>query len=267
MVTKRRRKTDAPEAASLTIGQLAKRAGVSTSMLRYYEREHLLAPPARSASGYRLYPRSALRTLVFIHRAQRLGFSLGDIRMLLARGDGRGARGGRGHSVVGIAEQRFLEIERRLTELLVLRHELELFLDDLTTQVGRAAGGGTARLYRRLVDHVCGHGPERSAPGALHRLMRRLGCALASADQQRVFAALRGRHVHVWRDADGYTILVRDRSAAVQAALEQLIATEAGCGVHVDVALAPAPDGLQLRVRGEQAFLYAQLFLSLEATT
>ncbi|MGE3666432.1 MAG: MerR family DNA-binding transcriptional regulator [Steroidobacteraceae bacterium] len=261
MASKRRRKSAAPEGAPLTIGQLARRAGVSTSMLRFYEREGLLAQAARSASGYRLYPASALRALTFIHRAQRLGFSLGDIKLLTDDG----ASAARGHTVVGIAEQRFIEIERRLTELLVLRHELELFLDDLTTQVGRAAGGGTARIYRQLVDHVCGHEPQRSAPGTVHRLIKRLGCALASVEQDRVFAALRGRHMHVWKEADGYTILVRDRSAAVLAALERLVAEEAGCNLHVDVALSPHPEGLQLRVRGDNAYLYAQLFLTLEA--
>ena len=44
------------------------------------------------------------------------------------------------------------------------------------------------------------------------------------------------------------------------------MAAEAGCDLHVDVSLAPTPDGLQLRVRGDNAFLYAQLFLTLEAT-
>ncbi|HQX46868.1 MAG TPA: MerR family DNA-binding transcriptional regulator [Steroidobacteraceae bacterium] len=262
MVTKRRKQA-APKGAPLTIGQLAKRAGVSTSMLRFYEREGLLAPPARSASGYRLYPGSAVRALTFIHRAQRLGFSLGDIRLLLANEDRKAARG---HTVVGIAEQRFIEIERRLTELLVLRHELELFLDDLTGQVGRAAGGNTARIYRQLVDHVCGHEAQRPAPGTVQRLIKRLGCALATVEQDRVFGALRGRHMHVWKETDGYTILVRDRGAAVLAALERLVAAEAGCNLHVDVILTPTPDGLQLRVRGDNAFLYAQLFLTLEAT-
>ncbi len=263
MAGRRQRKAAAPRAAPLTIGQLAKRAGVSTSMLRFYEREGLLARPARSASGYRLYPANALQTLTFIHRAQRLGFSLGDIRMLA----GADARAARGHTVVGIAEQRFIEIERRLTELLVLRHELELFLDDLTKQVGRAAGDDAARVYRRLVEHVCGHEPQRSAPGTVQRLIRRLGCALATVEQDRVFAALRGRHMHVWKETDGYTILVRDRTPAVLAALERLVAEEAGCNLHVDVALAPHPEGLQLRVRGDNAYLYAQLFLTLEAAT
>jgi len=264
MATRRKSRSgaDAGSIPSLTIGQLARRAGVSTSMLRFYEREGLLPAPARSASGYRLYPRSALQPLLFIHRAQRLGFSLADIRLLLERDNGRS---GRGANVVGIAEQRFIEIERRLTELLVLRHELELFIDDLTVQVGRAAGGSAARIYRELVDHVCGHEPHHAAPSTVQRLIRRLGCALATVEQDEVFAALRGRHVHLWKDADGYTILVRDRSAAVHTALERLVAAEAGCDVHVDVTLVPTHEGLQLRARGANAFLFAQLFLMLEA--
>src|SRR6516162_1692083 len=143
----------AQSAALLTIGALAERAHVSTSMLRFYEREGLLRPARRSAGGYRLYDAGAEQTLLFIRRAQRLGLSLEDIRVVLA-GQGNGLSG---KTVVGIAEQRFLEIERRLTELLVLRHELELFLDDLTERVGRSAGGAASRLYRDLLDHVCGH--------------------------------------------------------------------------------------------------------------
>src|SRR5215831_3519564 len=132
----------------LTIGRLAERANVSTSMLRFYEREGLLKPARRSGSGYRLYSEDAEETLLFIRRAQRLGFSLDDIKLVLAGGAGRAGR-----NVVGIAEHRFLEIERRLTELLVLRHELELFLDDLARRVGRSAGGAAGRLYRDLLEH------------------------------------------------------------------------------------------------------------------
>ncbi|HWG31942.1 MAG TPA: MerR family DNA-binding transcriptional regulator, partial [Steroidobacteraceae bacterium] len=59
--------------ALLTIGALAQRAQVSTSMLRFYEREGLLRPARRSSGGYRLYGAEAERTLLFIRRAQRLG--------------------------------------------------------------------------------------------------------------------------------------------------------------------------------------------------
>lgn len=69
---------------SLTIGRLAKQAGVNLETVRYYERRGLLPKPPRSASGYRLFPVEAARRLRFIRRAQQLGFSLGEIRELLS---------------------------------------------------------------------------------------------------------------------------------------------------------------------------------------
>jgi DNA-binding transcriptional MerR regulator len=249
-------------AKSLTIGALARRLNVSTSMLRFYEREGLLSPERRSASGYRLYPRSAEKTLLFIRRAQRLGFSLSDIRLLLQEG---GNETGSGDEVMGIAEQRFLDIERRLTEMLVLRHELEFFLEDLTERVGRAAGRPAGRLYRELLDQVCGHDAHRRAPSSLTRLIRRLGCSLATAEREKIFATLRGRHLHIWRDDDGYSILVAGRDPQVEQALRQLAASEADCHAHVEPHVAEAEEGYLFQARGPNAFLFAQLFLALEA--
>ena len=74
-----------------TIGALAKRARVAPSVLRYYEKEGLLVPGRRTASGYRVYGPDAEKTLLFINRAKRLGFSLDDIRQFLAAGCGLGA--------------------------------------------------------------------------------------------------------------------------------------------------------------------------------
>lgn len=68
----------------LTIGHLAREAGVNLETVRYYERQGLLAKPPRSASGYRLFPSDAARRLRFIRRAQQLGFSLKEIRELLS---------------------------------------------------------------------------------------------------------------------------------------------------------------------------------------
>jgi MerR family transcriptional regulator, copper efflux regulator len=248
------------EKALLTIGALAARARVSTSMLRFYEHEGLLRPARRSRSGYRLYRTDAEQTLLFIRRAQRLGLSLEDIRVVLA---GQRRDGIAGRTVVGIAEQRFLEIERRLTELMVLRHELELFLDDLARRVGHSAGAA-GRLYRDLLEHVCGdHG--HVAASSMTRLMRRIGCSLANAERERIFAALRGRHVHVWRDGDGYTVLMPGHDPAVAAALRQLRDAESGCAVHGDLTLTESSEGQLLTARGDGAFLFAQLFLALEA--
>ncbi|HKT73400.1 MAG TPA: MerR family transcriptional regulator [Steroidobacteraceae bacterium] len=246
----------------LTIGKLAERANVTTSMLRFYEREGLLKPARRTGGGYRLYSADAENTLLFIRRAQRLGFSLEDIKLVLAGRRGKVP----GKTVVGIAEQRFLDIERRLTELLVLRHELELFLDDLADRVGRSAGGAASRLYKDLLDHVCGHEGSEVTSSSMTRLMRRIGCSLANTERERIFATLRGQHVHVWREADGYAVLIPRPSEAVAGALHQLVAAEAGCAAHVDVGLTETADGLLLSAHGDHAFLFAQLFLALEAS-
>ena len=69
--------------SNLGIGQLAKRAGVAIDTVRYYERNHLLSPSTRLASGYRRYGDAELKRLRFIRRAKALGFTLEDIRGLL----------------------------------------------------------------------------------------------------------------------------------------------------------------------------------------
>lgn len=70
-------------ASQLTIGQLAKSAGVHIQTVRYYERLHLLGPAARASSGYRLYGPEEERRLRFIKNAQALGFTLQEIAELL----------------------------------------------------------------------------------------------------------------------------------------------------------------------------------------
>lgn len=66
-----------------TIGKLAAAAGVSTDALRYYEREGLLAPTAKTEAKYRLYGPDAVRRIRFIQHAQQCGFTLAEIQELL----------------------------------------------------------------------------------------------------------------------------------------------------------------------------------------
>jgi MerR family transcriptional regulator, redox-sensitive transcriptional activator SoxR len=68
----------------MTIGQLAARTGVATSALRYYEQRGLIASE-RDASGHRRYGRSVARRVAFIVFAQRIGFTLEEIREELER--------------------------------------------------------------------------------------------------------------------------------------------------------------------------------------
>jgi len=69
---------------TLTIGRLAQEVGINLETVRFYERQGLLPKTPRSASGYRLFSSDAARRLKFIKRAQELGFSLREIRELLA---------------------------------------------------------------------------------------------------------------------------------------------------------------------------------------
>jgi MerR family redox-sensitive transcriptional activator SoxR len=67
----------------ITIGEVARRAEIAPSALRYYDREGLL-PAIRTPGGQRRYPRSVLRHLAFIRAAQNVGLSLDEIRAALA---------------------------------------------------------------------------------------------------------------------------------------------------------------------------------------
>jgi MerR family redox-sensitive transcriptional activator SoxR len=66
----------------LTIGEVAERANVSTSALRFYEREGLIAS-TRSSGGQRRYQRDVLRRIAFVRAAQRVGLSLEGIKQSL----------------------------------------------------------------------------------------------------------------------------------------------------------------------------------------
>ena len=93
----------------LTIGELARAAGVAASTVRFYERRRLLRPSARSLSNYRLYTREDLERLRFIRAAQAVGFTLADVQALL-----RPAPCARVQTLI---EDRLGEVARRLSEL------------------------------------------------------------------------------------------------------------------------------------------------------
>ena len=67
----------------LTIGQLAQRAGIGVSTIRFYEQKGLIESPPRNKSGYRLYPPRMVEKVSFIKNCRDLGFSLRTISDLL----------------------------------------------------------------------------------------------------------------------------------------------------------------------------------------
>ncbi|MAT40833.1 MAG: hypothetical protein CL609_00725 [Anaerolineaceae bacterium] len=248
----------------LTIGQLAKQVGLRTSALRYYEEQGLLTPAERSDSGYRLYDPKAEITLSFIQRAQRLGFSLADIRVLLKNWqDGLLEQ----ETILQITQQRYFELERQMTQSLVLQHELGLFLQDLRenqenkTQIGEPLD--------TFLKRVCNNPLSQPNADTLDWLLSHSGCTLNSPEGRRLLEPLRGQHMHVWQQEDQYHILVVSQDEAVGKTLEQIAALEAECQVHAHHHSAPQfandDEGFLLVVQGENAFIYVRLFLMLEA--
>ncbi|WP_407351557.1 heavy metal-responsive transcriptional regulator [Luteimonas sp. R10] len=109
----------------MKIGELARRAEVGIDTLRYYEREGLLPPPRRLASGYRSYGEDDLARLHFIRRAKTLGFTLAEIRDLLA------LSGRREDDMAGMkaaAADKLVDVETRLAELDRIRDGLKALL-------------------------------------------------------------------------------------------------------------------------------------------
>jgi DNA-binding transcriptional MerR regulator len=96
----------------LGIGQLAKRGGVGIDTVRYYERSGLLAPRTRLASGYRRYSDLELARLRFIRRAQALGFTLREIKELLALSAQRDVA-----RVKRSAQAKLVDVETRIAAL------------------------------------------------------------------------------------------------------------------------------------------------------
>jgi len=247
----------------ITIGALAKLAGVSTSLLRYYEEQDLLKADGRTDSGYRLYSPAARQRLMFIQRAQRLGFSLADIRTML---NARDKAAGETISLDAVASERLLDIEKRFTELLVLRHELELFMRELQHPHDPDCHAADRDFYGTLVAHFSDHHHHHARQGTIiDTTLSRLGCKLAELEKTTLLKALQGRHVHVWREGDAYLIQIPDADDKLEKVLAQSLAAEAECAVHVTPHLERSEDGLLLRADGPHAFLYAQFFLALEA--
>lgn len=136
----------------LKIGEVSQLSGVGVEALRFYERSDLLERPARSESGYRVYPEDVLDRLAFIKQAQLLGFSLEEIRRVI-----EDARTGESpcEDVREIVRRRLEELDVRMREMQRHRNDLAATLAEWE-RVGRAPGRICGLIEGAEVRHGAG---------------------------------------------------------------------------------------------------------------
>lgn len=106
----------------LTRGKVAELTGCNLETIRYYEQIGLMPAPPRSGGGHRLYDEVLLRRLNFIRRCRELGFSLAEIRGLLALVDGRTYTCA---EVKDMTEAHLRSVRSKVTDLKVLEKTLK----------------------------------------------------------------------------------------------------------------------------------------------
>ena len=106
---------------TMTIGEAATRSGVPAKTIRYYEEIGLIGEASRNSNLYRSYADADVAMLRFVGRARRLGFSIEELKSLIAlyRDRSRSSR-----DVKALAEQHLVEVEHRIRELRSLRDAL-----------------------------------------------------------------------------------------------------------------------------------------------
>src|SRR5438105_103101 len=116
----------------LQIGEVAKRAGVSIDTLRYYEKVRLLPRPARTSGGFRLFAAEHIERVRFIKQAQELGFSLEEIRGLLAAGGAEECR-----KVRDLLKRKLAELDDRLKAMKGFRRVLAQHLSACEAELNK----------------------------------------------------------------------------------------------------------------------------------
>lgn len=106
----------------MNIGEAARRSGLPTKTIRFYEEIGLVPAAGRDANGYRRYGEREAHLLHFVHRARSLGFTVEECRELLALYNDRGRASA---DVKALALTRIADIERKIAELQAMKATLE----------------------------------------------------------------------------------------------------------------------------------------------
>ncbi len=115
---------------ALKRGNLAKMAGVNIETIRYYEKQGILPEPDRSPSGYRQYDEETVNRIRFVKRAQKLGFSLSEIKQLLKLSEGE---------ITDCDEVKDIALKKldAIREKIINLQKLDSILSNLVTQCDR----------------------------------------------------------------------------------------------------------------------------------
>ncbi len=106
----------------MNIGETAKASGVSAKMIRHYEAIGLIGAAQRTDAGYRVYGERDVQVLQFIHRGRALGFSLEQIRTLLALWQDKQRAS---KDVRAMAREHINELDRKIADMQAMRRTLE----------------------------------------------------------------------------------------------------------------------------------------------
>lgn len=127
--------------AAMTIGRLSEKTGVHVETIRYYQRLGLMPTPARPSGSVRRYAEEAVSRLQFIKRAQALGFSLDEVRLLLQLSVGEHCAETR-----TLAEQKVRIVKRKISDL----RRIQAALDKLINACGAGGRGRGCPIIESL---------------------------------------------------------------------------------------------------------------------
>jgi DNA-binding transcriptional MerR regulator len=152
------------EVVGLHCGELAKAVGVSPDTIRHYERIGVLPKALRSASGYRIYPQSAIERVLVVQRALRIGFTLAELTEVLTARDAGGAPC---HRVYELAQAKLEGITADIAALRQTERYLRDVLADWEMRMRQAGPGKKAHLLHSLTDVL------KNSPAMPNKLRRR----------------------------------------------------------------------------------------------
>lgn len=114
------------------IGEIARLAGVSIDTVRYYEKRKLIRSVSRTYGGFRLFDSHTIEQIVFIKQAQDFGFSLDEIKDLLATGGAEECK-----RVKDLLQQKLSAIDEQISKMKVFRKTLSKHLAACETELSR----------------------------------------------------------------------------------------------------------------------------------